>query len=371
MRDLNRAWVAVAAGLVVWAMPGPDRAEALDLFAPFTLGSRPEVTAVTAATPPPAFTTLDLVGPFPDRAPLWRDVDPLLQSSLVKMIGQIGLMPAAERLNLALALVDITDVNSPRVAAINGDYMMYAASLPKIAILLAAFERIAAGQLVLDAHTLAVLKAMIRYSSNTAASEMMGKVGLPFIADVLSSPRYRLYDESHNGGLWAGKAYAQEGLWQRDPLHNLSHGGTPMQIARFYYLLETGQLVSPEYSQQMKEILGHPGIIHKFVKGMKERDPDALIFRKSGSWANWHSDSAIVERAGRRYIAVALSDDPDGRHWLEVLIQAFDTVIFSTPVVQRASAPPVSAIALVAPPTSDEGVAQMPRLLKPRYSLRP
>jgi len=264
-------------------------------------------------------------------------------------------------------------VTAPRVAAINGDLMMYAASLPKIAVLLAAFERAAAGELALDSHTVAVLKSMIRYSSNTAASEMMQKVGIPFIADVLASPRYRLYDESLNGGLWAGKAYAQEGLWQRDPLHNLSHGGTPMQIARFYYLLETGQLVSPEYSQQMKEILGHPGLIHKFVKGMKERDPDALIFRKSGSWANWHSDSAIVERAGRRYIAVALTDVPDGRQWLEVLIRAFDTVIFSTAMVQQASAAPVTPIALAAPPpaSDDEGVVRIPNLAQPHYSFRP
>src|SRR5262245_32183284 len=225
MRDRSRACVAVAAGWLVWATVGPDRAEALDLFAPFTLGSGPSVPAV-APPPPRGVTAVDLIGPFPDRAPLWRKVDPLLQASLVKMIGQIGLMPAAEHLHLALALVDITDVSTPRVAAINGDYMMYAASLPKIAVLLAAFERIAAGQLALDPHTEALLKAMIRYSSNTAASELMQKVGIPFIADVLSAPRYRLYDESHNGGLWAGKAYAQEGLWQRDPLHNLSHGGT-------------------------------------------------------------------------------------------------------------------------------------------------
>jgi beta-lactamase class A len=53
------------------------------------------------------------------------------------------------------------------------------------------------------------------------------------------SPRYRLYDPRHYGGLWVGKDYAKSGLWRRDPLHNLSHGATAMQVARFYYLLKT------------------------------------------------------------------------------------------------------------------------------------
>jgi beta-lactamase class A len=349
MRVRSRACAIVAAVVVGGVAAGPDRAGALDLFAPFSLLK----AAPIVPAPPPAVTAVDLVGPFSDRAPLWRSFDPLLQRNLQIALDQLGLLPATQRLSLDVALVDITDVAKPRVAAINGDHMMYAASLPKIAILLGAFERIAAGQLSLDQQTESLLKAMIRVSSNKAASLMMEKVGLPFIADVLSSPRYRLYDEFHNGGLWAGKAYAQAGLWQRDPLHNLSHGGTPMQIARFYYLLETGQLVSPEHSLQMKRILGSPGINHKFVKGMKVVDPTAQLFRKSGSWANWHSDSAIVERAGRRYIAVALCDDPRGRVWLEDVIRAFDAVIFGTPVIQRAAVPAVSTLALVVPPASE------------------
>jgi beta-lactamase class A len=302
-----------------------------------------------AAVPlPPAThqTVCDFVGPFRDGAPLWGRMDPILQSNLESAVDQLQLHSAIQSQKLALSLTDITDLEEPRVAALNGDFMMYAASLPKIAILLAAFERIAAGDMELDYNTEFLLKAMIRISSNRAAAAMMERVGLPFIGDVLMSPRYRLYDENHNGGLWAGKAYAQEGMWQRDPLHNLSHGGTAMQIARFYYLLETGQLVSPEHSKRMKAIMGHPGLDHKFVKGLKEVDPDAQFFRKSGSWANWHSDSAIVERAGRRYIAVALADDPNGRVWLERLIRAFDRVIFNTPLLQQVTAPGGAELAL-------------------------
>ena len=70
------------------------------------------------------------------------------------------------------------------------------------------------------------------------------------------------------GGLWVGKEYGKSPAYQRDPLHNISHGATALQTARFYYLLETGRLVGPKLSREMKRMLGKPGIEHKFVKGL-------------------------------------------------------------------------------------------------------
>jgi beta-lactamase class A len=145
---------------------------------------------------------------------------------------------------------------------------------------------------------------------------------------VLLSPRYRLYDPRHNGGLWVGKDYARAGLWRRDPLHNLSHGATAMQVARFYYLLATGNLVTPEHSLMMKDILSRTELGHKFVAALRKIRPDANLFRKSGSWGTFHSDSVLVERNGRSYIAVALSNDRNGQRWLERIIVALDGLIF-------------------------------------------
>lgn len=267
----------------------------------------------------------------PDRAPLWSKLDRGLQRGLEASLVELGLAGAARSHHLAVALVDVTDVAHPRVAAVNGDHMMYAASLPKIAVLLAAFERIAEGALTLDAETEASLTRMIRVSSDADAALMMQRVGKPFIAEVLQRPRYRLYDPSRGGGLWAGKDYAQAGLWRRDPLRNLSHAATAMQVARFYYLLETGQLVSPEASRKMREILGAPGLDHKFVAGLGAIAPEARLYRKSGTWAEWHSDSAIVEHGGRKYIAVALAESPEGGLWMRELIVALDRLILEPP----------------------------------------
>jgi beta-lactamase class A len=108
-------------------------------------------------------------------------------------------------------------------------------------------------------------------------------------------------------------------------------------VARFYYLLETGNLVSPEASRKMKEILSRPGIDHKFVAGLASVAPGAQIYRKSGTWAQWHSDSAIVEHDGRRYIAVALAEDPAGGLWMREIIVALDRLILEGPETRVAA----------------------------------
>jgi beta-lactamase class A len=306
----------------------------------FAAADEPPSTLAAALAPGPTrweiiedpvirdMVALDRIAPFEDLAPLWDFADPTLQRDVDHALRGLRLDEEARRQRLAVALIDLSDLDEPRVAAVNGDVMMYAASLPKIAVLLGAFEKIAQGKMALDPETELLMRRMIRESSNSASTELMTRVGKEYIARVLLSPRYRLYDPRHNGGLWVGKDYAQAGLWRRDPLHNLSHGATAMQVARFYYLLETGNLVTPEHSLMMKEILSHTTLGHKFVAALRRIRPDAHLFRKSGSWGTFHSDSVLVERNGRSYIAVALSNDRNGPRWLERIIVALDGLIF-------------------------------------------
>jgi beta-lactamase class A len=289
----------------------------------------------------PVFEKLRLLERVPyadDPAPLWNHFDSWLQSRLEGAVDRLGLSSALRDDKLAVALVDITDRKRPRVAAVNGDDMMYAASLPKIAILLGAYEKASLGLLILDSDIKKKIDLMIRRSSNWAATDVMKTVGREYIASVLMSPRYRLYDPAHNGGLWVGKDYAGSTAWRRDPLHNLSHAATAMQVARFYYLLANDKLVSREYSRQMLDVLGRTDIDSKFMKGIRTIDPEPTIFRKSGSWGTFNSDSAIIRRDdGRTYIAVALSDDRAGADWLARLIVEMDEIIAESPVIAQAS----------------------------------
>ena len=276
-----------------------------------------------------------LTGAQPQDDSWTQSCDPRLQKALEKRINGLKLNGATEHKNLSIVVVDITNVSEPRMAYVNPNKMMYAASLPKIAILLGAFEKIAAGEMTLNDETLEKLKQMIQRSSNTAASEMLDRVGIDYLADLLQSPRYRLYDPEKGGGIWVGKEYGKAPARRRDPLHNLSHGATALQVARFYYLLETGQLVSPQLSELMKAILAETEIEHKFVKGIRSVQPDSEIYRKSGTWGPYHSDSAIIEHDGRRYIAVALAKSRHGEQWLQKLIVALDEVVCQTETNQN------------------------------------
>jgi len=251
---------------------------------------------------------------------LWDRHDDGLQRQLDATLASLDLDKAVKNEKLSVALVDITDLNKPRLAAVNGDRMVYAASLPKIAILLGAFVDIEAGRMDLDNTTRESLTQMVRVSSNQEATRMLNRVGKDHLLDILQSGKFHLYDPQVNGGLWVGKEYGKSPAFKRDPLHNLSHGATAMQVARFYYLLETGQLVNSELSAEMKAMLGDPGIKHKFVKGLADY-PDAKIYRKSGSWRQWHADSALVEANGRKYIIVGLAEDASGGAWLSRLIK--------------------------------------------------
>ena len=263
--------------------------------------------------------------------PLRESREPVLQAALEGMLEKHGLRALVNKKKLAVTLVGISDPACPRLAGVNGNVMMYAASMPKLGILLGAFKRIERGEIQLDADFEALMTRMIRYSSNTAATEVMDRVGREFIAEILQSPDYKLYDQDFGGGLWVGRAYAKRPAWKRDPLHNLSHGATTIQVARFYYLLETGHLLRPDLTLKMKEILSEPGVNHKFVSGISSKFPGAKMLRKSGTWRNYHSDSALIEHDGKRYIAVAMLEDAKGEAVMRDLVLRLDRLIFEIP----------------------------------------
>lgn len=279
-----------------------------------------------------AQTLADGDGGFPS---LWDSYDVSLQKQLEGALLELGLDKAVRSHKLGVSVVDITDLEEPRVASVNGDDMLYAASLPKIAILMGAFVEIEQGNMELDNDTRDSLTRMIRNSSNADATRMLNHVGKKRLLEILQSDTYHLYDPDVNGGLWVGKEYGKSSAYKRDPLHNLSHGATPMQAARFYYLLETGQLCNPRLSAEMKTMLGNPGINHKFVKGLADFK-DAKIYRKSGSWSKWHADSAIVEANGHKYIVVALAEDSKGGSWLSRLIKPIHRFMVAEKVASNA-----------------------------------
>jgi beta-lactamase class A len=229
---------------------------------------------------------------------------------------------------MAVGLVDLTDSLNIRYARVNGDVMIYAASLPKLAILLAAVDALDKGVLQETDEIREDMRIMIARSDNEAASRMIDRIGFKYIESVLRQPKYELYDPERGGGLWVGKEYARDTKRYPDPLMGISHGATVTQVCRFYYLLAMGKLVSRDRCIQMLNILSDPEIHHKFVHTYDELAPDAKLYRKSGTWKKWHSDSVLIWGARwRRYILVALVEDANGETILRNLIPAVESVM--------------------------------------------
>ena len=254
--------------------------------------------------------------------------NPELEALLKNQINSSAVWKGLVSKNLmSIGIVDISEEGNYKYAGINDDFMMYAASLPKIAILLAAMDAIDKGELEYNNEIKKDLRLMISKSNNQASTRMIDRLGYEKIESVLRAPNHKLYDEETGGGLWVGKRYAAGGKRNPEPMKGLSHAATAKQVCRFYYQLAMGNLISTERSAEMLEIMKDPALHHKFVNTLDKIAPNATIYRKSGSWKNWHADSALVWGPKRKYIIVALIDNDFGEQIIRDLVVPIEKVL--------------------------------------------
>ena len=281
--------------------------------------------------------------------PFTDTVDAGLQSALERALdGKRSWRTLIDHNKMAVGLVDLSNPQTARFASVNGYTMMYAASLPKIAVLLAAYQNIQDGVLKDSPQLHAWLVQMIRLSSNAAASYLIDLIGLKRIEDVLL--RYQFYVPEYGGGIWLGAGYAPGGQRNPDPIKGLSHAATAVQLCRFYYLLATGKIIDPERSSQMLEILSRPGLHDKFVSVLEAHVPSERLFRKSGEWDAYFSDSVLVwDHDCRKYILAALIDDKDGEQILRDLVPVVEKLLEPAQIEARSRQQ-------IAPPKSQAGL---------------
>jgi beta-lactamase class A len=249
--------------------------------------------------------------------------DPALQSAIEKLDSELrakfGMKPEQ-------TMVGVLDLVHLRLAMINPDRIEYAASVPKIGILLAYFQLHPEAAEKLDPATQHELGLMAKASNNEMAAKFSHELGLKNIQKVLDDDGF--YDKSHGGGIWVGKHYGKDTERYGDPIADHSHAATVRQLLRYFLLLEQGKLVSRAASKKMREIFESPDIPHdqiKFVKGLSGRD--VQIIRKWGTWEDWHHDCAVVSGQGRHYIIVAMTKHPKGDDYLEQLAPAVDDLM--------------------------------------------
>ena len=224
------------------------------------------------------------------------------------------------------AAAGVLDFKRSRSAMVRGGELYYAASVPKIGILLAYFHLNPGAAADLPSEIRRDLGLMIKASSNEAASRFSRSLGLTNIQQVLSS--HGFYDVCQGGGLWMGKHYGEDGARVVDPVGGHSHAATVRQLVRFYALLEQGKLLSPEVCRVMREIFESPDIPQdqiKFVSGLSGRS--VQVIRKWGSWEDWLHDTAVITGPGRHYVLIGLTHHPRGDEYLAELARAVDDLL--------------------------------------------
>ncbi|HEX8407546.1 MAG TPA: serine hydrolase [Thermoanaerobaculia bacterium] len=272
------------------------------------------LAACSTATPP-AMLTLDYDTP----------TDPALQAKLESIDAALRDRYAMTTEQTAAGVLDL---QSGRVAMIHPDRIEYAASVPKLGILLAYFQLHPEAATKVDPQTRQELGLMAKASSNEMAAKFSRAMGLREVQRVIES--YGFYDAARGGGIWVGKHYGPNSERIGDPVADHSHAATVRQLLRFYLLMDQGKLVSPEASRTMRDLLASPAIPHddiKFVKALKGRNVD--IVRKWGSWENWLHDSALITGPDRRYVLVALTRHEKGDEYLVDLATAVDDAMTS------------------------------------------
>ncbi len=252
-------------------------------------------------------------------------VDPLIQARLETI--DAGLR-AQYGLTSGQAAAGLLDLKTLRLAMIHPDRGEYAASVPKVGILLAYFELHPEAATNLSALTRHELGLMTKASNNEAAARFSRELGLKRIQAVLNS--YHFYNTNCGGGIWIGKHYGQSDERYGDSIGDHSHAATVRQLLRYFLMLEQGRLVSRAASKTMREIFESPEIPHddiKFLKGLAGRD--VQVIRKWGSWEDWRHDCALVTGPNRHYILAALTHHPKGDEYLAALANAVDDMMMA------------------------------------------
>jgi len=124
---------------------------------------------------------------FPLRQLVDKDLQKKLESTLKKNKKWIKLV---KKKKMAVGLVDISDPYNVKFARVNGSEMMYAASLPKLSILLAISQSFEDSTLIETEEIREDMQEMISKSDNAAATRLIDRIGLAKINEVLRDPKY-------------------------------------------------------------------------------------------------------------------------------------------------------------------------------------
>ncbi|QOJ13446.1 MAG: DUF1460 domain-containing protein [Planctomycetia bacterium] len=248
-------------------------------------------------------------------------VEPALQAVIERIDAEVATelgIPDEKR------AIGVLDLQTGAFAAVRPDAIFYGASVPKISIAHAMLERFGHQFMEYDQLLFDKMGRMLKRSDNAIAAEFSQGVTLEYIMDLQCGDKYRFYDKDH-GGLWTGKHYGVDAPRVGDPVGGHSHAVTVRQCLRFYLLMEQGKLVNARLSATLQALFASPMLAfhnHNFVAGLRGRN--ATLIRKSGTWEDWHLDTARVRHNGRTYLVAGATHHPRGEDYLAKVAARID-----------------------------------------------
>jgi hypothetical protein len=242
-----------------------------------------------------------------------------------------------------VALIDLPPEGDgpPRLAHWNGDSPVYPASVPKFVYLMAAYAWRDEGRLEIDPAFDRQLQAMIYHSSNAATQRVVRRL-------TATEPGPRLSAEDYAEFAWrrhAVKRWLQElGIEDLHTVHPTYNGGgdlhgrdlqfledktvegclpdqkgpyfnrqamTANGSARLLALLAEDLALSPESSAAVRERMRRDPrkqpYLWRRIAGGVDRELDAEVFSKTGTWGPIFADAGIVRASdGHQLVVVAL-----------------------------------------------------------------
>ncbi len=239
-----------------------------------------------------------------------------------------------------IAVIDLTDPKTPRLAQVRGDEPVYPASVVKFVYLMAAYAWREQGRLRFDAALEADLDAMIRRSSNSATQAVFRRITGTSAGPELEGREYETFrrqrvaidawlsslgindlhavNPTYDGG---GDLFGRDRQFLRD--RSIGSGApaagdeyvnrnamTASGTARLLALLATDRALSADDSRAVRErmkrdVREQPHLSARIAGGVATM-VGCRVFTKSGTWGPIFADAGIVRNADGREFALAV-----------------------------------------------------------------
>lgn len=206
-----------------------------------------------------------------------------------------------------------SDINTGNVISIN-NHQVYSASLVKLFVIQTVYQRIASGQMSDSAEIEELLRRMITYSDNEAWMTLTRRIGGTHMAGM------RIVTQTA-----AAAGFLDSGQFIQGDKVNYNFTSVE-DCGHYMEKVLNGELVSPEYSEKILNLLKQQQIRHKIPAGI---EPGVEVANKTGELEYVEGDAAIVFAPSGTYVLVVIAEDLVYTGRAEIQISELSSTVYN------------------------------------------